>query len=663
MIKQNFLLSASAFAIAVSGAFAVNAQTRAMNTDSFTTDGKARTTSETAELYASTIAYLLQTIETDISGDSGTSVINAMRAGRIDQLPSMNPNTYALIAALNIRAVVVDLDPIAGVEDERILVFVADQDLRQNVTRADIETEAQRNEFNGIMRIQNGSVVGPFGNFELPGGVPGVPAAAVGAYIGISGNDKVTSGGNGSREVRVLACEAGFYGTGRVFESDISRTTDLGGGVVDITETDAGRTLISQNCSPELVQPTRYFDVCSTPGPDGVVGTGDDGTGQALFEANQYVRQSSSNPFETEVWIDRANGLRIDDAECLAGDRISDAQNFLINGRTQAPAELSLKSSTSNSDIGNGANTVPAVVDPGNGSTRPVSGIPFTPNSIADFQFTRSCVQEYAPISPPAGYSGPSSFTGSASYFRDYNRRETYFSDNPIEYILNYDLVRDPNPYGYPSKGRGPIATPNGTAAPGGDGWYKYTETCTRDITRPEMQTRQTACSARYPAFPNGNVDERRDGIGDYRQTTAANPAANGPTLFNITWDPWYETGNNCSVTTVNRTNETRTIQTTTGNQLCNQPQRRTRVDTRTAYQTGGSNTVTTYDPDWTNNGGTSGCTTISTGTSEESGTGMNENNPGVSDASQGSYGGGGGSDGGGGSSGGGNDGGGPPAR
>jgi len=640
MISKKFLMTSTVCALAMGAAHGVGAQTQAMTTNGIISDGAVRTASETAELYASALAYLLQTIENDISADPGTSVIAAMRTGRIDQLPSMNPNTYALIQSLNIQGIVVDVDPAPGVEDERIMVYVTDDDMRQNIKRADIEAEAKRNEYNGIMRIQNGTVIGAEGRFDLPGDMPGgAPIAAIGAYMGISGKDKITSSGIGSKEVRVIACEAGFYGTGRVYEYDISRTTNLGGDTIDITEADASRTLISENCAPEYTQRTRFFDTCTTT---------DGSTGQALFEADQYVRQSSTNPFETDIWVDRANAVRIDDAECLAGDRISDARDFLINGRTQATAELALKSNTSNSDIGNGANRVPAAVDPGNGSTRPVDGIPFTPNSVSEFQFTRSCVAEYAPIAPPSGYTGPDSYTGSVSYFRDYNRRETYFSDDPVEYILNYDIVRDPNSYGHPSKGRAPIASPNGTAVPGGDGWYKYTETCSRDLTHPESETRQVPCSARYPAFPNGNASDRRDGIGDYRQTTPDNPAANGPTLFNITWDPWYETGNSCSRTSVTRTNESRTIQTTSGNQRCDQPQQRTRVDTRTEYQTGGSNTVTSYDPDWTNNGGTTNCTTISSGNDRER-NGMSEEGFG-SDA-QDNYGGGG--NGGGGSGGG----------
>ena len=66
MIRKNLLLTASVGAIAVTGAFTASAQTEAMKTDAFTSDGKARTASETAELYTSTIAYLMETIEKDM---------------------------------------------------------------------------------------------------------------------------------------------------------------------------------------------------------------------------------------------------------------------------------------------------------------------------------------------------------------------------------------------------------------------------------------------------------------------------------------------------------------------------------------------------------------------------------------------------------------------
>lgn len=655
MINKKFMMTATVCALALGGAHGVGAQTQAMTTNGIISDGAVRTASETAELYASTLAYLLQTIENDIIADPGTSVIAAMRTGRIDQLPSMNPNTYALIQSLNIQGIVVDVDPAPGAEDERIMVYVTDDDMRQNIKRADIEAEAKRNEYNGIMRIQNGTVVSAEGRFDLPADMPGgAPIAAIGAYMGISGKDKITSSGIGSKEVRVIACEAGYYGTGRVYEYDIARTTNLGGDVQDVTEADVGRTLISESCAPEYTQRTRYFDTCTA---------SDGSTGQALYEADQFVRQSSTNPFETDVWIDRTNAMRIDDGECLAGDRISDAQDFLINGRTQGPVELSLKSSTSNSDLGNGPNTVPAVVTPNNGSAQAVNGIPFTPTATSDFQYTRSCTDEYAPISPPIGYTGPNSYTGTVSYFRDYNRRETYFSDNQAEYILNYDLVGDPNPYGHAPKGRGPIASPNGTATPGGDGWYKFTETCARDLTHPEVQDRQVTCAARYPAYPNGNVNERREGTGDYQQTTADNPDSNGPTLMGITWNPWFEVGNNCSAATVTRTHEARTVQRVSNYRNCEQRQIRTRVVTLTQYQTGGSNTVTTFSPGWTNTGALRNC---SRPVNDAGPTGMSDQTPGVSDAGDtygGTSGNGGGNGGGGGSGGGGSDGGGPPSR
>jgi hypothetical protein len=657
VISRKLVLSATACTFALGCMTPLNAQLPTTSLESLVANGSIRTTSETAELYASSIAYLLQVVEGDINTDPGSSIIEALRRGETDALPSLQPEISALLDALGVQAMVIDADPSESAQDERILVFVNDDDMRQNVNRSDIETEARRNEYVSIMRIQNGEVIGAEGRFQLPNDMPGgVPVAAIGAFIGVSGNDKVTSSGTGSKEVRVIACGAGFYGTGRVYEYDISRTTNLGGNVQDVTEADTGRTLISESCAPEYSQPTRFFDVCTT--SDGSIG-------QALFEADQYVRQSRTNPFETEIWVDRTNATRIDDAECIAGNRMSDTQDFLVNGRTQAAAELNLKSNTSQSDIGNGVNSVPAQVDADDGTARPVDGIPFLATSTSDFQYARSCMEEYAPAVAPSGYTGPENFTGTVFSYRDFNRRETYFSDNPVEYILNYELVRDPNSYGYPPKDRGPISSPRGTFVAPGDGWYKYTETCTRDLTHPEEETRQTRCDATYPAFPNGSVDERREGVGDYIQTTDDNPSANGPTLESIAWGPWSETTNRCSATTVTRTQETRTVRRTSGNQRCDQPQQRTRVETRTDYQTGGSYTATSYDPDWENNGGTRNCSRISSNNGERNG--MSEQGFG-SDAQDsygggGSGGGGGGNGGGGGSGGSGGDGGGPPAR
>ncbi|KKO01930.1 hypothetical protein LCGC14_0112850 [marine sediment metagenome] len=590
MIRKNLLLTASVGAIAVSGAFAANAQTGALKTDAITKSGKERTTSETAELYTSTISYLMETIEKDIRNDAGLAVITALRSGQISQLPSMDATTLGLIEALGIRAVVVDADPAPDVQDERIVVYVSDENMRQNISRSDIEAEAKRNEYNGIMRIQNGRVIGPEGEFELPDNMPGgVPTAAVGAFMGISGNDKVTSGGNGSVEVRTLACEAGYYGTGRVFEYEISRTTDLGGTTTDITEADADRRLISENCSPEYVQPTRYFDIC----------TADDGSaGQALYEADQYVRQSASNPFETEVWIDKANRTGpIGESECLTGDRISDAQDFLVTGGGTAPRELDLKTAADASDIGSGPNTVPADL-----SGKAEYTIPFLPNSESEFQYTRSCAAEYGSVTIPGGFRGADVFIGDTNYFRDYNRRETYFSDNPAEYILNYDLVRDPNPYGHPSKGRGTIDTAYGSA-PSGDGWYKGFENCERELTHDEREDRTLACASGYPSHPNGSYSQGRDGEGFYTQRPGGSPS-----LDTIVWQPWYETGNSCYYTDVERTTESRTVPTTSGGQDCDQPQTRTRVVTTDYFYSGGSNSSTNYDPNWTNNGGPTNC-------------------------------------------------------
>jgi hypothetical protein len=612
MLRNTLLLTASASALILGGVTAGSAQINAMNTDGVTSDDRQRIRAETANLYASTLDNLLGVIQRDIAGDSGTAVIAALRSGNKAGLPSLSAEILDLTRELKISAIVIDADPTAEV-DERIVVFVRDEDLRQNVTRSDIEREAKSNGYAAIVRLQNGQVVGERGFFDIPAGTPGgITSKGVGAFVGISGNDKTTSGGSGSAQVRVLACEAGFYGTGITEERDISRETNLGG---DATDTFTGWTEVARNCSPEYSESVRFFDVCS--GPDGALGTADDdASGQSLYEATQFIRQPSTagaDPFETEVFIDRTTAVPVDNAQCVPGDRISDAQNFLVEGQTDGDPELALKTSTSATDIGNGPGTVPQIVDESGAAPAPVSGIPFPADSAADYEFLRSCAAEYGAVGLPAGFTGPDFYSGDVEYFRDYNRRETYFSDNNREYILNYDIVTDPNPFGHASKGRGFINTTNG-AAPAGDGWYKFTETCEREVERPEQQDRVRACSVVYPTHPNGQVNESRDGEGFYDQTTNDNPAANGPTQTRIDWDPWYETSNGCYYTTVTRTDETRNTRVSTGGQQCDQSQTRTRVVTTNFYQTGTSNSATTYDPNWVNTGSPVNCTTTTTG-------------------------------------------------
>ena len=166
-------------------------------------------------------------------------------------------------------------------------------------------------------------------------------------------------------------------------------------------------------------------------------------------------------------------------------------------------------------------------------------------------------------------------------------------------------MVLDPNRYGHPSKLRGPVSITYGAGPDeASDGWYKFTETCTREITHPQRQTRQRACSVVYPSHPIGTVNEQRDGTGYYNQTTSANPLANGPTLTRIAWNNWYETDNTCYSQIVTYTREDRTIQVSLTCKHCNQAQYRMRIVTTNHYLSGGAHAVTTYVPHWTNTGG-----------------------------------------------------------
>ena len=603
MLYKTLLLSASASAMAIAGAGTVHAQIAGLDTDGVSRDETIRTQADTAELYASSIARVLETIEIDIREDTGTTVIEHMRQGRLHMLPSLDPDTRDLINNLGIAGIVVDANPNPDVKDERILVFVRDRDLRNGVTRADIETQAELNGYDQIVRIQDGAVTGRSGSFDLPDIPGGIPSASVGAYAGISGLDKLTSGDDGTRQSRVIACEAGEYGTGIVQVRDVARETDLGG---NSTETASGWTEVSRNCSPEYSETVRYFDSCG-PGPDGIPGTSDDA--RALYEAEQYVRMSPSDPFETEIFIDRDNASRVGDGACMSGSRDSTTADFLVEGHTDAAREIELRTTTTPADIGNGTNTVPPLAE--SGGTQPVDGIPFPADSLSDVQFFRSCRDEYDIIPLPDGYRGADTFSGTVEYYRDYNRRETYFIDSPDEYVLNYDIVDDPNPYGWAEKGRGTIHT-TFAPAPGGSGWYKEFEACERELEHDEVENRTLNCTSTYPSFPNGTYDERRDGIGTYRQTTPDDPRANGPVLLSIDWDDWYETDNRCYYIEIDREDEDRTINVSTGGQRCEQDQERTKVITTRHYMDGDTDSDTSYDPNWTDEGSKYDC--VSTG-------------------------------------------------
>ena len=609
------------------------AQFGSLNTDTFTRDDNERLRAETAELYASSIAKLAEIIEKAIREDSGTTVIEKLRDGDITELPGITTELRTLVNALKIKAKVIDSDPGADVKevDERIVIYVSENDLQKNVARSDIEREAERNGNISIARIQNGKITGRHGAFNIPAEFTDIPAQGIGTWIGASGNDKITSGDRGSAQMRVQTCAIDHYGTGVTQKREIERTTYLGKDPVNVY---SAWTEVSADCSPEYERQVQFFDNC--PGTDGKLGTADDDTsGQILYEATQWVRNArrsdpDADPFKTEIFLDLSTATLVDlnpnisgiQSRCTESDRDRSFTDFLVNGRTEGAKELDLKTSTSADDIGNGPGKVPRVPDENasDGGTRPVSGIPFPANDLSDFQFTRTCAAEYGTIVLPVGFSGPNQFTGNVNYYRDYNRRETYFSDNTLEYILNYDLVLDPNRYGHPNKLRGPVSTTYGAGPDGdSDGWYKFTETCAREITRPESQTRQRTCSVVHPSHPIGTVNEQRNGTGYYEQATTENPRANGPTLTRINWNDWYETSNTCYHTTVERTIETRTIMVSRsatrstgsgrdreivyGRETCDQPQERVRVVTTNHYLNGGEHAVTTYDPDWTNKG------------------------------------------------------------
>lgn len=599
MKNKSLLMSASVGVLILAAASSLTAQNLNMDSGGLIQTDEVRLKSETAELYASTIANLTQVIERAIANDAGSGVIASLRAGELTNLPALSPDMIQMIAQLRISAAVVDAND--GTGTERVLIFIPDENLRNGVSRADVEREALGNGFNALVRFQNGSAVGKAGSFDISG-APGVPAAAFGSFLGINGNDLVTSGADLSAQVRVEQCGAGFYGTGVTSERDLDRLTTLDGAAV---ETAAGWVEVARDCSPETVEPVRYFDDCT--GPAGI-------TGRALYEAPQYVRKDPGDPFATEIFLDRAARVLTQDAQCLAGDRTSGSADFMINGRTNGPRELELSVITNPADIGNGPGTVPVEVNAVAGSTTPVASVPFPATVLEDFTFTRSCAAEYGnvaypvPTGTPFRYVGPSQFSGIASFFRDYNRKETYFSDNQVEYILNYDLITDPNIFGHASKGRGYMNPPasGGGAIPGGDGWYKYTETCQRDMTLEMYATQQISCVPRYNSFPNGLINEQRSGTQYFNQTTADNPAPNGPTSLGTAWQPWDEVSNGCySRVVLTSPPQSRTI----SSGRCEQNQTRTPVQYTDTFQDGRPVLVTnTFIPDWTNVGARHSC-------------------------------------------------------
>jgi hypothetical protein len=575
-------------------------------------DPAVRTRAETALLYATTLDRLTRIIERDIAADPGVAVISGLRAGRLDTLPSLDPELRDLIGALRIGARVMDADPDPVRTDERAIVFVADGDLRGGVTRADIEAAAREARLSSIARLQERQILGPDGAFEVPPGMSGLPGAAVATYVGVRGADLVTSSGAGTETIRTIACPAGQFGTGIVQRRDVARTTTLGGG---LTETAGAWTELSRSCAPEYSETIRVFDACTT---------ASGGSGTAVFEVTQHVRRDPADPFGTVIEIDESSRVEVAGGSCVETSRLGASEDFLVEGGTTARRELALRTATSPADIGSGVNRVPRVVDGEPGAGGPVPSIPFAARSVSDFEFLRTCAEEYGPVTMPAttlnpsgtgtgAWSGPSAFTGQVTWHRDYNRRQTTFTDDPLAYILNYDLVLDPNPFGWPAKGRQVVPSTYGPAPEGG-GWYRSAQVCDRDLTRAETQNATRSCSAGYPAFPLGTYEERRDGTGSYDQQLLVSGAVQNPTHLSTSWGAWYETSNACYNRTVVRTEETRVIQTTTGSTTCDQPQRRVRVDTTDRYQRGGSTTRTTYDPNWTNDGAATNCVTVSSG-------------------------------------------------
>lgn len=619
--SPSLLATVSVIAISAFGAAPpALSQTGLVGPGEVAADPAVRVRAETALLYANTLDRLTQLIERDVASDPGVSVIAGLRAGRLDTLPSLDPELRDLITSLRISARVMDADPDPITTDERAIVFVAEGDLRNGVTRADIEAAARTARLGTVARLQGRQIQGQDGAFDIPAGMSGLPGAAVAAYVGVRGRDLVTSSGAGSEGFRTRPCPDGEFGTGIVEREELDRVTTLDG---TVTQTSSGWAELSRSCTPEYAQTIRVFDTCSTP---------DGQSGLAIFEVMQRVQRDPADPFGTVMITDESTRTQIDDGACLVGDRLEEARNLLVEGGVTGRRELELRSLTTASDIGAGVNRVPRIVAGEPGAGGPVPGIPFPARTISDFEFLRSCAQEYGPVTMPAGtlnpsgtgtgsWSGPESFSGEVTWHRDYNRRETAFSDDPLAYILNYDLVLDPNPFGWAPKGRQVVPSTFGPA-PEGDGWYRNAQVCERDLTRAETQTATRDCTASYPAFPLGTYEERRDGQGAYDQAVLVSGAIQNPTHLSTSWGDWYEISNACYNQTVVRTEETRTVRVSTGSQECDQPQRRTRVDTTNTFQRGGSSTATTYDPNWTDNGTPTNC--VSTGGGGGGGDGPN---------------------------------------
>jgi hypothetical protein len=570
-----------------------------MTTDHLINTMDQRTRAETARLYAQNMEDITQAIIESIASDgAGISVINSLRAGSLAGITNLDTDQQSLATALGIQARVVNVSTTADV-DERIVVYVAESALRNSVTRADIEREAAKNSNMLVARIQDGELRMTEGGVDISMAArrANLPNTGVATYIGIRGADLATSAGAGTTQVRTLQCAPGEYGAGIVQERSVGRDTQLGGST---SETFGAWVEVSRSCAPEYSESIRFFDNCVTT----------DGTpGRAVYEATQYIRKDPASPFETIVEIDRSTSAMVDASQCISGDRLTSNQDFLVEGNVHALNELFLRFSAFSGNIGNGPNNVPYEVNAGGTGPRvPVTSIPFPATSRDDFEYRRSCLATYGAVPLPSGFTGPSQFSGTVEYNRDYNRRETYFADERDTYILNYEVVTDPNAFGWPSKGRGTIsASADGSPVPTTNGWYHRLEDCRRPIQRPEREDRMRQCYAVHPSHPYGSLDERRLGTGFYTQYSAASPQHGAIALNRIDWNPWFQTRNDCHYVTSSTRNESRSISVSSGASVCSQSQSRTVTVTTYQYLDGRSSGSTSYGS-WSNQGAPTGC-------------------------------------------------------
>lgn len=602
-LTARLLMTASVIALAPFWAGPVPAQIIPPVAERPGSDLAVRSQAETALLYATTLDRLARIIEQDIGADPGITVVAGLRTGRLDTLPSLDAELRDLIAALQIGVRVMDADPDPVRADERAIIFVADGDLRNGVTRADIEAAARDAGITRISRLQENQILGPDGALTVPSGMSGLPSAAAAVHIGIRAADLVTSSGAGSETMRTLPCPDGQFGTGIVERQDVARTTTLGGAV---TETAGAWTEMSRSCTPEYEETVRVFGACTT---------ASGGAGTAVYEMTQHVGRDPMDPFGTVITVDEASRALVSEIGCVEMDMVDDPRNFLVEGGSTAQRELELRTATDAGDIGSGVNRVPRDVDGG-----PVASIPFPASSVSDFAFGRSCAAEYGPVAMPStalnpsgtgtgAWYGDATFSGSVAWYRDYNRRETGFSDDPFAYILNYDIVLDPNPFGHIAKGRQTVPSSYDLSpSPSGNGWYRSAQSCSRYLARVETQSGVRRCSPVTATYPLGSYYIRRDGTGIYLQTLPLFGATQNPTLASISWGNWYVTYNGCYRQDVSEDVWTRVIQVWVGAETCDQAQKWVTTYLTYTYQTGATSTIVTSDSGWFNDGAPYNC-------------------------------------------------------